>query len=75
LKINDKKKIYRDYINRWQLVKTVEEEELRNSSFDLLFTQTLSIWDISNSLNFNNNTNTNDSTWSTLQKTWIRANA
>ncbi|MGD9159762.1 MAG: hypothetical protein PVG39_15210 [Desulfobacteraceae bacterium] len=46
------KKDYINYMDRWRLVKDVEEKEMREASFELLFKQTLAIWDIGKALNF-----------------------
>ena len=74
LRLNNKKKRDKDYLNRWQLFKKIEEEEINNSFFDLLFKQTLYIWDIGNSLIYFHNTQSTDSTWADLQETWIKSN-
>ena len=57
------------------MVKEREDLEVREAPFDLLFRQTLSIWDISNSLHLSKETEIAESGWSELQKKWIEANA
>jgi hypothetical protein len=69
------KKKYQDYINRWQLVKEVEDREIQEAPFDLLFKQTLSIWDLGRSLDFFSYKDTPESIWPYLQQKWIKANA
>ena len=73
--MNERKKIYLDYLNRWQLVKEKEDQEMRDAPFDLLFKQTLSIWDISNSLHLSKEVERSESIWSDLQNKWIKSNA
>ena len=73
--MNERKKIYLDYLNRWQLVKEKEDQEMRDAPFDLLFKQTLSIWDISNSLHLSKEAERSESIWSDLQNKWIKSNA
>lgn len=72
---NNKKKDYQNYLNRWQLVKDIEEQEIRMAPFELLFKQTLSIWDIGISFHFIDQQQTSNYTWADLQKTWIKSNA
>lgn len=69
----NKKKYYQDYLNRWQLVKETEDQEMREAPFDLMFKQTLSIWDIGRSLHFFNETQTYELKWSDFQKKWIKS--
>ena len=73
--MNNKKKSYQDYINRWQMVKEKEDQEIREAPFDLLFKQTLSIWGISDSLNLFKQAEVAESRWSELQKKWIESHA
>jgi hypothetical protein len=68
------RKKYQDYINRWLLVKEVEDREIQDAPFDLLFKQTLSIWDIGRSLDLFGYKETSESDWAYLQKTWIKSN-
>jgi hypothetical protein len=64
-----------DYLNRWQLVKEIEEREMREATFELLFKQTLSIWDIGKSLHFFHQARPSDYIWADLQKKWIKSHA
>ena len=69
------KKEYLNYLKRWEIVNKFEEQEVRDASSDLLFKQTLSMWDIGSSLDFSEDVTPFNSEWSTLQKAWIRSNA
>ncbi len=71
--MNSKKRHYQDYLNRWQVVKEKEDQEVREASFDLLFKQTLSVWDISNSLDLPKEIEVPVFKWSDLQKKWIKS--
>lgn len=69
----NKKKDFQDYLDRWQLVREMEDKEIREAQFDLMFKQTIAIWDIGRTLNFFNETETSEFTWSELQKKWINS--
>lgn len=69
------KKDYINYLDRWRLVKDVEEKEMREASFELLFKQTLAIWDIGRALNFADSREPDNYMWADLQKKWIISNA
>ena len=73
--MNNKKKLYKDYLNRWQLVKEREDQEMREATFDLLFKQTLSVWDIGRSLSLYDESQASEYVWSDLQKKWIKVHA
>ena len=73
--MNKRKKTYHDYLIRWQLVKEKEEQEVRDAPFDLLFKQTLSVWEISKSLHLSKETEISESRWADLQKKWIKSHA
>ena len=73
--MNKRKKIYQEYVNRWEMVKEKEEQEVREAPFDLLFKQTLSVWEISKSLHLSKETEISESGWSDLQKKWIKSHA
>lgn len=64
------KKEYRNYLDRWRLVKEVEEKEMREASFELLFKQTLAIWDIGKALNCSDSGEPHNIMWAELQKKW-----
>ncbi len=72
---NIKKKTYQEYLSKWQKVKEIEEKELRDASFELLFRQTLSIWDIGRTLDFFTSYPPSEHVWSVFQKKWIDAHA
>jgi hypothetical protein len=65
------KKEYRNYLERWRLVKEVEEKEMRDASFELLFRQTLAIWDIGKALNYSDSGESYNNMWAELQKKWV----
>jgi abortive infection bacteriophage resistance protein len=69
------KKAYKDYLNRWKLVAEIEKREIKTTTFELLLRQTISIWDISKSLQFSDKSNSFDSLWVHLQKKWIDRHA
>jgi len=69
------KKEYRNYLDRWRLVKEVEEKEMRDASFELLFKQTLAIWDIGKALNYSDSGELHHSMWAELQNKWVISNA
>ena len=61
------------YIDRWHLVKQVEEEELKNASPELMIRQTLSIWEIARMLDFKPSPEPPDRSWQDLQRKWLQA--
>ncbi len=65
------KKDYQDYLNRWKMVEEFERQELKHAPFDRLVSQTISIWEISNTLGFNENDVSENRLWKTLQEIWI----
>jgi hypothetical protein len=69
------KKDYQNYLDRWRLVKEVEENEMRQASFELQFKQTLAIWDIGKALNFTDSKKPSNYMWADLQNKWIISNA
>ena len=69
------KKDYRAYLNRWKLVTEIEEDEIRNSSFEFLLQQTLSIWDIGKSLGFYDQDDLPNPSWAELQRKWKEQHA
>ena len=71
--MNNKKRHYQDYLNKWQLVKEKEDQEMREAPFDLLFKQTLSIWDMSRALSLFYESQQSEYLWSDLQKKWIKS--
>ena len=73
--MNNKKRHYQDYLNKWQLVKEKEDQEMREAPFDLLFKQTLSIWDMSRALSLFYESQPSEYLWSDLQKKWIKSHA
>jgi hypothetical protein len=68
-------KDYQQYLNRWKLVAEVEEQEIRNASFELLFKQTLSIWEIGRSLGFPDQDKPSNPLWIQLQRKWKEQHA
>ncbi len=64
-------KDYKNYLDRWRLVKDVEEKEMREASFELLFKQTLAIWNIGKALNYSDSGESHHNMWAELQKKWI----
>lgn len=66
--MTNKNREYQDYLYRWKLVKEKEDQEVREAPFELLFKQTLSVWDISNSLHLLQESEVPGSRWSDLQK-------
>ena len=63
------------YINRWELVREVEEQEIKSAPFDLLLQQTLSIWNIGRSLAFFDHNDQPIYPWSILQTNWMQKHA
>ena len=59
---------YQQYLNRWRLVAEIEEREIVRASFELLFKQTLSIWDIGKSLGFSAHDRPSNPLWNQLQR-------
>ena len=59
------------YVDRWHLVKQVEEEELINAPPELLIRQMLSIWEIARTLGFREPSEPPDRTWQELQRKWL----
>ena len=64
------KEDFQEYLNRWSLVADVEEQEIRNASFELMLKQTFSIWDIGRSLRFSERDELPNPLWPQLQKKW-----
>jgi hypothetical protein len=69
------KKEYQEYISRWKLVGEVEAREIKTASFELLFQQTLSIWDIGRSLGFSTHDTPSNPLWPKLQLKWKELHA
>jgi hypothetical protein len=64
------KKDIQTYMDRWKLVYKVEEQEMRDASFELLLQQTFTIWDIGKSLRFLNYDKPINPLWMQLQCKW-----
>ena len=62
------------YVDRWQLVKQREAEEMKNAPIELLIRQTISIWEIARALNFQHTSEPPDRTWQILQRKWLETN-
>jgi hypothetical protein len=63
------------YLNRWALVRRVEDEELKNASVELMVCQTLSIWDIARTLGLTEPSAPEDRSWQLLQQKWLEIHA
>lgn len=59
------------YLKRWTLIRRIEDEELRNAPVELMIQQTLSIWEIAQTLGFTEPSATEDRNWQILQKRWL----
>jgi len=66
---------YKKYISRWESVKEIEAQEIKNAPFKLLLLQTFSIWDIGRSLHFFNQDQQTIHLWGILQKAWKEKHA
>ena len=63
------------YKDRWKLVAEIENREIREAPPELLFKQTVSIWEIARSLGFFEQQEVPNTLWSQLQKKWIATHA
>ena len=64
------KKDYQEYLDRWQMVAEVEDQEIKNVSFEQMLKQTFSIWDIGRSLDFFHRDELPNPLWAQLQIKW-----
>lgn len=70
-----KKEDYQLYLDRWKLVEKVEAKELKDAPFELMLKQTISIWDMSRTLQFTSYHQQDNNLWSQLQKELLVNNA
>ena len=59
------------YLKRWTLIRRIEVEELRNAPVELMVRQTLSIWEVAQTLGLTEPSATEDRSWQILQKRWL----
>lgn len=57
------------------MVTEIEDKEMKEASFEPLFKQTLSTWDIGKALHFSNSGELQNNMWTELQKKWIISSA